>query len=245
MILGSAATVFSTELEYKLASLYLASILFQWNSVAKVGPLLVVFAMAGAILASMDRAHRTLRIFGITLLSYFVSRLIFAAVIIAFDFWRGPATIYFEFFVIPVYAIFAVQFFTRAVEKLWQWRGWGLPSVRTIEAGILGSGAIIAVALTAGATNVDGGYRYPPATTRITDALSGEVGLQQGSVFRGRVANVMWRSMERSVDWSDLYAVDAELARKIGNEMRLVGLNTFGIPTLFEYTPTISPFFMP
>ena len=51
------------------------------------------------------------------------------------------------------------------------------------------------------------------------------------------------RSIDHSVDWLDLHPIDSDLAQTDGNELRLVGLHYFGIPTLFEYTPTITPFF--
>jgi hypothetical protein len=51
------------------------------------------------------------------------------------------------------------------------------------------------------------------------------------------------RSINRNVDWLDLHSKDYYLTLEIGNEYRLVGLNYFGIPTLFEYTPNITPFF--
>ena len=67
----------------------------------------MIFGIAGAVLAALDQSRRTLRIFAITLLTYLGTRLTFAILIILFDFWRGPAPLYFEFYVIPLYAIFA------------------------------------------------------------------------------------------------------------------------------------------
>ena len=50
------------------------------------------------------------------------------------------------------------------------------------------------------------------------------------------------RSVDRNVGWLDLHAMDGALADVTGNELRLVGLHYFGIPGLFQYAPTISPF---
>ena len=51
------------------------------------------------------------------------------------------------------------------------------------------------------------------------------------------------RSIDRNIDWLDLHAIDGALIRATGNDHRLVGLHYFGIPGMFVYTPTISPFF--
>ena len=115
-ILDTAAVVFPAELANNRASFSLASILFHWQSIGPVGPLLMIFGIAGAVVSTFDRTNRTLRIFAITLLTYLGTRLIFATLIVLFDFWRGPAALYFEFFVIPVYAIFAAVFFARVLE---------------------------------------------------------------------------------------------------------------------------------
>src|SRR5208282_6819470 len=93
-------------------------------SVGPVGPLLILSGIAGAAIAAFDQTNRTLRIFAITLLTYLGSRLTFATLVIIFDFWRGPAALYFELFVIPLYAIFAALFWGRMLGMLWRKRGW-------------------------------------------------------------------------------------------------------------------------
>jgi hypothetical protein len=243
ILLDTAAFIFPDELERTLASWYYTSILFHWSTVGPVGPVLVVSAIVGAISTVLGRDARTVKFFAITLLTYLCGRLTFAALTIAFDFWRGPAPVYFEFCVVPVYAIFAAQFFAKALE----WSRLRLPRASTglADIGVLCAGAVVTVVLAASTPTVDPTFPYPPSETRITGALSQQLSLRPGSLYRGRVDNVTWRSMfpDRPVNWFDLYAVDKMLAQQTGNELRLFGLNYFGIPTLFEYTPTISPFF--
>ena len=139
-VVDTAAVIFPSELANNRASFYFTSILFHWASGSRLGPFLVFFAIAGAVPATMDSSRRTLRIFAITLLTYLGTRLIFSTLIIIFDFWRGPAPLYFEFFVIPLYAIFAVEFGTRALTWVSHIRGWILLTGRNCDTAIVGTG---------------------------------------------------------------------------------------------------------
>jgi hypothetical protein len=73
--------------------------------------------------------------------------------------------------------------------------------------------------------------------------LAADSGLDGDRVFRGRTANMVGRSIPRGIDWLELHRIDGALTGTIGNELRLVGLHAFGVPGLFQYTPTISPSF--
>jgi histidinol-phosphate phosphatase family protein len=241
-IVDTAAVMFPKELANDRGSFFFASILFQGKSIGPAGPLLVISSIAGAVLAARDRAHPTLRIFSITLLTYLGSRLTFAILIVLFDFWRGPAPLYFEFFVMPLYAIFAVLFWARMLERLWNSRGWVLPSRRNVEVRLIGGAIVVVLALAVVTSRKDFGFPYPPESTPIASILSHETALRPGSVFRGRAADMIGRSLDRNVDWLELHGMDAGLVQATGNELRVVGLHYFGIPGLFQYTPTISPF---
>jgi hypothetical protein len=241
-ILDTAAVIFNTELPNDRATFYLTSILFHWRYIGPAGPLLVGFAVCGALLATLDRTNRTLRVFAITLLTYLGSRLLFAALIVRFDFWRGPAPLYFEFFVIPVYAIFAAHFWGHLIRAAWRFGGWAWPDVRVLEAGILclGAAAVLTVAALTPSRSDD--FRFPPAATPITRYLAQGTELRPGSVFRGRVANMDGRSIDGSLSPRELHQPDRSLPAT-GNPMRQFGLHYFGVPELYEYTPTITPFF--
>jgi hypothetical protein len=241
-ILDTAAIVFPVELANDRASFYFASILFHWNSVGRTGPLLVVFAVIGACLTAFDRAQNTLRIFALTLLTYLGTRLLFAVAVIEFDFWRGPAALYFEFFVIPLYAIFCSIFVSRLVGLLCRKLKW-TPALALQKAvlTILASAAVLFFSQKHSPSNY--GFRYPPQPTPLTRVLETETALHVGAVFNGRTANMIGRSIERPINWLDLHNRDSKLTLQIGNELRLVGLNYFQIPTFFEYTPTMSPYF--
>ena len=242
IILDTAAVVFPAELANDRAAFFFASILFHWQSVGPVGPLLMIFGIAGAVVSTFDRTHRTLRMFAITLLTYLVSRLTFATLIILFDFWRGPAALYFEFFVIPLYAIFAAVFFAHVLNLSCRLAGWALPRGFNAEVGIVVVGIVVVLVLAIEKSAINN-FPYPPKSTQLTQILSQETGLRLGSTFRGRTANMIGRSTDRNINWLDLHSIDGALIRATGNEQRLVGLHYFGIPGMFVYTPTITPFF--
>jgi hypothetical protein len=242
-VLDTAAIVFPHELANNRASFYFASILFHWYSVGPAGPILVVLAVAGALLAAVEKTHPTLRMFAITLLTYLGTRLTFAVLVILFDFWRGPAAVYFEYFVIPLYAIFAAHFLARVFDKLRRRlhltvATWWQPEIGLVSVAVA---AMLALAIFASAPGY--GFTFPPQPNAFTELLARESGLKPGSLFRGRTADMIGRSIDRNIDWLDLHALDYYLDLALDNDLRLVGLNYFGIPTLFEYTSTVSPFF--
>jgi hypothetical protein len=242
LVLDTAAVIFPSELQNNRATYYFASILFHWETVGKAGPILMVLGIAGAVLAAFDRIHCTLRVFAIALLIYLGASLTFAVLTIEFDFWRGPSPLYFEFFIIPLYAIFATLLCARQLQSIWRFLGWPLPHSPSLELGLAGIGIAIVLALALETPRIDYGFPYPPRSNQITDILTREIGLRPGSAFRGRAANMTGRSIDRHVDWPDLHNSDYHVNLAIGNELRLVGLHYFGIPGLFQYSPTISPF---
>ncbi len=242
-IFETAAVTFPSELANDRATFFFASILFHWKTVGPAGPLLMLSAIAGAAISAFDKTNRTLRIFAITLLTYLTTRLTFAVLIIVFDFWRGPAALYFEFFVIPLYAIFAVLFWARILERFWRLRKWMVPSDIGIDMRMLGTFAALCFALIAVTKRTDWGFPYPPKANAITQILSRDSSLHIGSPFRGRTADMIGRSLGGNVDWLKLHGIDGALASQAGNDFRILGMHYFGIPTYFEYTPTISPYF--
>lgn len=242
-IADTAAVIFPEELANNRASFFYASILFHWSTIGPVGPVLMVSGIAGAVLVAFDRSNQKLRIFGITLLTYLSTRLTFAVLVILFDFWRGPAALYFEFFVIPLYALFAAVFWSRILRALWRRRGGAPPNNSGVELVLTSTAIITVLALAIGTSKPDYGFPYPPRSTPITDILARETGLRPGVAFRGRTADMIGLSLDGNIDWLALHGIDGALANETGNELRLVGLHHFGIPGLFQYTSTISPFF--
>lgn len=241
-ILDTAAVAFPAELANDRGSFFFASILFQGGSVGPVGPIFMLSGIAGAALSAFNRRQRTLRVFAITLLTYLGTRLTFAAFVILFDFWRGPAPLYFEFFVIPLYGIFAVMFWAALLGRLYRLLGWTIPT-SALELRIVAVFVVMITAVAISTAQPDYRFPYPPKPNQLTDLLAKDTGLHLGSEFRGRTATMTGRALGGNVDWLALHGLDGGLTAAAGNELRLVGLHYFGIPTLFEYTPTITPAF--
>jgi hypothetical protein len=241
LLVDTAAAAFPLELMNDRATFMFASILFHWNSNGPAGPILVCLAIAGALISVFDQRQRTIRMFAITLLTYLGSRLTFAALTILFDFWRGPSPLYFEFFVIPLYAIFATLFLARALAFVLSVLGRKSPRAGTLTLAVAAAGLTCATTMALVTEANDYGFHFPPKLTPFIELIAQQTSLVPGAQFRGRTANMVGRTIDRKLTWPDLHESDAALNREIGNEMRVVGLHTFGIPSLFEYVPTITP----
>jgi hypothetical protein len=236
LLMETAASTFPLELANDRATFYFASMLFHWNSVGPAGPLLVILAVAGGVLTIYERRQHTLRIFAITLLTYLGTRLAFAVLTIVFDFWRGPSPLYFEFLVIPLYAIFAALFLSRALDGMRDALGWRPPTAAQVETGLVAGGAVLAIAFAAGTQSPDYGFQFPPKPTPITELLAQEIGMRPGSEFRGRAANMTGRTIDRGVTWFDLHTNDYAISQQIGNEMRVAGLHITMTPAFYATT---------
>jgi hypothetical protein len=242
-ILDTAAMFFPAELTNDRATFYFASILFHWFSVGPVGPLLVVLGVIGAAAAIFDRSRPVLRVFGITLLTYLGTRLTFAAAVILIDFWRGPAALYFEFFVVPLYAIFTASLLGKCLSWMWRLRGWTRISSGAAVLIIAFVEGAIAVALASTTRNPDFSSAFPPAEPPIIRYIADQSKLDLGGIFRGRTVNMLGQNIAEKINWMTLHGIDGSMNGLVGNDLRLIGLHYYGIPGLFEYTPTISPFF--
>jgi hypothetical protein len=78
--------------------------------------------------------------------------------------------------------------------------------------------------------------------TEITTILRREIALRPGSAFNGRVATMLTSgSHGAGLSWDAMIADDLRHLREVGNDHRFLGLWRFDIPTLQEYSLTISP----
>jgi len=241
-VLDTAAAMFPLELVNDRATFPFTSILFHWNTVGPVGPLLMVLAVAGAVVAMFDRSRPTLRMFAFTLVTYLATRLIFGVLVIIFDFWRGPSPLYFEFFVVPLYAVFAAYLFARLLAHFAN-RLERQPSGSALQLALVAIGVGLAATLAATSPVFDYSFHIPQRSNPFIDLLARESAMQPGSEFRGRTAVMTGQTIEGGISWPPLHNLDAAIWNATGNEMRVAGLHQFGIPGLFQYAPTISPAF--
>jgi hypothetical protein len=75
----------------------------------------------------------------------------------------------------------------------------------------------------------------------LSNSLRDDIAIQPGAAFRGLVATFDGAQGKPSVDWSGLHGYDALLWRATGNDHRMVGLWWSRIPTLFQYSPLMTP----
>ena len=242
LLLNTAPITAPIELANNRATLEFASVLFHWRTYGPAGPILVVSAVLGALLASFDRSNPLLRIFAITLLSYFTSRMAFWIATVVFDFWRGPSALYFEFFVYPLYAIFAVLFFSRLTASV------TIPIIarssgQQQRAATIVVAGLVVILLAFSTHSPSFGFSYPPTSNKFTRVLQFDIGLALPGPFRGRVETLTGRMIDERVSWPDLHSLDFKLERTFGNEMRVFGLHYFDIPGLFQYGSTMTPAF--
>lgn len=243
LVLNSAPITSPLELENNRSTWLFASILFHWYSVGPAGPLLVIAAVIGAFIISFDRTVPMLRVFAITLLTYLGTRLSFWLLTVLFDFWRGPSALYFEFFVFPLYAIFATHFVIWIVRFFWIRIGYAEWTTEQTRVSLVVGASALALTCAAFTRAPKIPLVYPPAQTALTSLLRSEVGLSPPGPFRGRVATLTGRTIDHGVSWLDLHSYDFSLEHRFGNEMRLVGLNFFDVPALFQYGSTMTPAF--
>ncbi len=252
---NTAAHFFAAELFNDRQSLSFASIAFHKQSFGLGGPAMFWLAVAGGLVAAIASKGlvRTLAIGMLSLICILIGT---GFVMTKFDFWTGPSPLYFEFFLWPIYAMYAaiipgiaVAFAVRAFVK---WRAsYAKPNRRAngalVELAVCGVFAAVPWLIFDGyqklGSNKVRDFPFPPAETSIVAYLRGKVGLNPGSEFRGRVATFTGLGVAKPVTWLDLHAVDLGLVKEYANEHRMVGLWHFNVPTLFEYNQFISPAF--
>lgn len=240
LILNSAPAAFTSELVNDRQTFFYTSMLFHWREYGPVGPLLAAGGILGALF-SVRSEHRVLRVFAITLLTYLISRLVFGVLVIVFDFWRGPSPLYFEFFAIPLYCLFAAVL----CGKVMRWTGLSRRFQATkpvhAKAGIVCAVCLAVTAVIGSAQDIAPGFSNAPKLTAVAGFLQENIGLRAGEAFRGRAATMTGRGLPRNASWLDLASDDFDLATKTGGEVRLFGLHHHDIPTLMQYGPTITP----
>ena len=166
--------------------------------------------------------------------------------------WLGPSPIYFEFMLWPFYAVFAVEmirFFgrcvLRAASKMSKRSIISLTNI-TDRRGLALLAVIpwLCLLLPTAALSAGRSTPYPPHLTEIVETLRREIALVPGARFRGRVATFTGRTdLASRQTWLTLHHLDHWLIKAVGNDHRMVGLWYYDIPTLFEYSPLLTPAF--
>jgi len=205
-------------------------------------------ALAGTLHAAL-RGGATMRPMARGFLAFVVAELILVS--LANRRWGGPRFAYIDTFAYPFYCVFAAHAATAAVG----WLNRRLSMVRRYRyAGF----AVVCLApwlvlidywpppLERPFVRNGNPYIWPPAQTPVSRFLAGEIALQPGSVFRGRVASVAGSDYEPqwvSAPMLSQHSYDVLNLFFTGNDHRLYGFWYYGIPTLLELNQFSSPFF--
>jgi hypothetical protein len=187
------------------------------------------------------------RTFAISLLIC-VALLLTAALLYRWGALNGSVPIYYEEVLWAVYPIFAICplvgscraisrcFLPKLIDKTaaprWTWVAAPLAAVLIV----CGGNALRHIDIPR--PNV-----FPPEPSSITNYLRTSIGLDRGEPFRGRVATMTGQGLRAGAGWEEAFTLDLEIIRLIGNDHRTIGLWYYNVPTLIEFSHTVSPLF--
>lgn len=256
IFLFTASHFFTAELNGELRpTLYSVSIAFQSAAHGNAGAFLTSLAALAAFRFMLFRPACTPHwSVALTLLPFAVYG---AAFMTSDSGWPYPLPIYFEFSLWPIYALFAGSFLSIFLERLpdkqdltlSRWRkhkamGFVIRnfSAQTVASMIIFSVALLVIAIQ---TRIPTGdiLGRPPQPTKITNMLAASIGISEPKEFAGYTANFSsYSNHDTGISWIDLVTGDLMVAGKTGNSHRMMGLWSFGIPTIEEYQPITNPY---
>ncbi len=252
-VLDTVPAFFSPELENTRRELKWVSGIFRDTSLGWLSRPLVVLGLAGALVALVT-GERGVRRVAIATLAEFGAILGIGLYTtwVARD-YRGPSTLYYEFFLWPFYWVFSIYLAAvagrRAISGL---RRVAARSSRVDTAtvvscvGTLLVGAWIGISWRSSMPYSRSGLNQPwrNEETPIVHRLDEAIALHPGDSFRGSVATFMgYQGREGGTRWFDINMTDFSLQIRTGNDHRAMGLWWFGIPTLNEYNQAMTPGF--
>ena len=244
----TAYNFFDQEFMQSRASPYYASILYQNGA---LGKLIVILGLIGALYAAYT-GSRTLRIFALTHIGATALFQVVALLVVTYaEGYHGPSPLYFEMMMWPVMFLFTAF----AVSAAWrQAGGWLLSALgaRKQRDFVVQHGLLLGITLLLAGWNglaaasgrpancalVD---FFPIQSNAITEYLRANIATSVGVPFRGLAATFDGAQGKDPVNWFSFHASDAQIWREIGNDLRLVGLWWYDIPTLMQYSPLITP----
>ena len=205
-------------------------------------------SLAGALHAAL-RGNETMRLMARGFLALILVNL--ALILVINEAWKGPRIAYIDFYLYPLYCVFAVHAVAAAAELL-KLGNWASPANSRA--------AILALCVLPWLVLID--YRppplerplvrnynpfvWPPLETPLTKFLAGEIAVRPGSAFRGRVASVAGSDYDPSwvsAPFINQHNYDVLNLFLTGNDHRMYGMWYYNIPTLFETNQFSSPFF--
>ena len=167
--------------------------------------------------------------------------------IVQTNYYKGPAPIYFEVLYLPIIIIYSIFGLLSVIFYIYKSRGAFQLSLgnTAIYSGILG--ATLFFIVNTGNYSTPNNSRiwgpYPYKEPGLIKYLIDHVQIKVNSIFRGRVATFLILEESKSVDWLDIVGKYNKSVLAEGNDFYWSGLWDHDIPTLFKYSPTMSPLY--
>jgi hypothetical protein len=247
IFVDTASGFWASEFEQVHTTLYGLSMLFQGSAHGWTGPMLFATSAVGLAQCALSRGDPRSR-FATTVLLFIVLLIGFGLFTLAApNFWKGPLPVYFELFLLPIYALFAIHSVKvsgagigRMFSRVLFMRSGTVFRTLGITAAIAWWG--FAAYLTPPSNRRE--YPFPPARNAFLEKVIELARLSPGANFHGRVATIIaGQEQQGSVGWHQQALLDYYRTRAIGNDFRTAGLWYYNVPTLFEYSQTMSPAF--
>ena len=244
LVLNTGVYMFPAEFDSGRGDVVYISTLFFGN-----GKLYLFLVLVG-FLAILRQRQKSFELNILILSSTVLVLIIFAAGVCTLfsDAWHGPSPVYFEFFIWPVYGIylaFLISISYKTLQKKISDKMEMIGGIKTnkflthstysIFVFFLGILFLIP-------SQVSNKWPFPPPNRAIMESLQ-SVSYKPGEPFRGRVATFTGLRLDGSINWGDLQELDYTFLRLFNNDFRKAGFWLNNIPTLTEYSPTISPRF--
>lgn len=246
----TVANFWTGKLENVLTQPEFVSIWYGNAGIGPMGPKLFGFGVFGMLVALVF-GDRRMRFIAISLLVSIGFILVLGYAALEWKFWRGPGPIYFEFLIWPLYAIFGVfglayipvRLFELLPKLSMRLAGWGRSR---LASGLVNLFLLVAIPGFAFAhpwsvSNPKRMFPIPPSKPPMIALLEQRLGLTPGGPFRGRVVTMELINKPGTVGWMDIVNQDWPRYAATGNEYHWNGLWYFGVPTLFEYSASMSP----
>jgi hypothetical protein len=245
----TAYNFFDQEFMQSRASSYFASILYQSGALGKA---IVILGLSGALYAAFV-GSRKLRVFALTHIGATALFQVVALLVVTYtEGYHGPSPLYFEIMMWPIMFLFAAFAVSAAWRRIGGWLMSALGAMRQQRDLVVRHGLLFGVTLflagwnglatasgrPTGCASID---FFPIRANPITDYLRTNMATAVGAPFRGLAATFNGTRGTDSHDWFSFHGTDGQIWRGIGNDLRLVGLWWYEIPTLIQYSPLITP----
>lgn len=239
-------------LSYSVAHLLpdkLTSATYAWNAVSAYyfsdyGYYLIIISVLGMVFAFFS-ANRCLRYFSVASIVFMAAFFSMGALVMHKTEWHAPFPIYFEAFIWPVYVIYACYFITIAAAFIIKLISFLLPDkISQLFHPLIVMVCIVAsLVFTLLEPVTPRPSPLPYIDERMISLLHHKIGITPGLPYRGRAATVLLSDRTTPVSWQNLIVINQFRYEKNGNDFYWAGLWYAAIPTLFIYTPSMSPAF--